>query len=241
MDGRWPGGAVRSGSDGSSTADSGYRVKCGLVWYLQTRISTVVIGVDAHFGVACWGTTARRMDSNGANREALRNCHRHTSLARTGSGLTEIQLAGGEPFGDQHDAGAGWTAEAGWLRRIDAFRHAEQSAQRSSAALRLRLAKSPKWRMRTRPPGRTCSRKRRRKLICGNGHDLLLAAVGIISPAEGDAIVLEGHEAMAGNGDAMRVARQVVENMFGAAEGWLGVDHPVLLAELPEVVAKWAR
>ena len=34
--------------------------------------------------------------------------------------------------------------------------------QRSSAALRRRLAMSPKWRMRTRPPGRMCSRKRRR-------------------------------------------------------------------------------
>jgi hypothetical protein len=41
---------------------------------------------------------------------------------------TEIQLAGGEPFDDQHDAGAGCTAEAGCLWRIDPFRHAEQSA-----------------------------------------------------------------------------------------------------------------
>ena len=35
---------------------------------------------------------------------------------------------------------------------------------------------------------------------------------------------------MVGDGDAMGVAGQVVENMFGAAEGWLGVDDPVLLA-----------
>ena len=38
-----------------------------------------------------------------------------------------------------------------------------------------------------------------------------------------------------------RVARQVVENMFGAAEGWLGVDHPVLLAKFPEQMAECAR
>jgi hypothetical protein len=36
---------------------------------------------------------------------------------------------------------------------------------------------------------------------------------------------------MVGDGDAMGVACQVVENMFGAAEGWLGVDDLVLLAE----------
>jgi hypothetical protein len=39
----------------------------------------------------------------------------------------------------------------------------------------------------------------------------------------------------------MGVARQVVENMFGAAEGRLGVDYPVLLAELPEEMVECAR
>ena len=47
--------------------------------------------------------------------------------------------------------------------------------------------------------------------------------MGIVSLAEGDAIVGEGHEAMVGDGDAMGVAGQVVENLFGTAEGRLGV------------------
>jgi hypothetical protein len=72
----------------------------------------------------------------------------------------------------------------------------------------------------------------------GNGHDLLLAAMGVVSPAERDAIVFEGHEAMVRDGDAVSVAGQVVENVFGAAEGRLGVDDPVLLAELPEGVVE---
>ena len=45
--------------------------------------------------------------------------------------------------------------------------------------------------------------------------------MGIVSPAKGDAIVLEGHETMVGDGYAMSVAGQVVENMFGAAKGGL--------------------
>ena len=65
--------------------------------------------------------------------------------------------------------------------------------------------------------------------------------MGIVSPAEGDAIVLEGHETMVGDGYALSVAGQVVENMFGAAEGWLGVYDPVLLAELREEVAECPR
>ena len=76
--------------------------------------------------------------------------------------------------------------------------------------------------------GQDVKQEAAQELMSGNGHDLLLAAVGIVSPAEGDAIVFEGHEPMVGNGDAMGVAGQVVENMFGAAEGRLGVDDPVL-------------
>ena len=89
--------------------------------------------------------------------------------------------------------------------------------------------------------GQNVKQEAAQELMGGNGHDLLLAAVSIVSPAEGDAIVFEGHEPMVGDGDAMGVAGQVVENMFGAAEGWLGVDDPVLLAELPEEVAECAR
>ena len=82
--------------------------------------------------------------------------------------------------------------------------------------------------------GQNVQQESAQELMGGNGHDLLLAAVGIVSPAEGNAIALEGHETMVGDGDAVGIAGQVVENMFGATEGWLGVDHPVLQAELPE-------
>jgi hypothetical protein len=76
------------------------------------------------------------------------------------------------------------------------------------------------------------------ELIGGNGHDFVLAAVGIVLPTEGDALVFEIHQAMVGDGDAMGVAGEIVENMVGTAEGRLGIDDPVLLAELPEEVAE---
>jgi len=158
-----------------------------------------------------------------------------------GQAWTEIQLAGGEPFDDQHDAGAGWTAEAGCLWRIDAFRHAEQSAAAVERSTPPAVGEESEVADANQSAGQHVKQEAAQELISGNGHDLLLAAVGIISPAEGDAIVLEGHEAMVGNGDAMGVARQVVENVFGTAEGWLGVDDPVLAEPLPEEVAECAR
>ena len=32
---------------------------------------------------------------------------------------------------------------------------------------------------------------------------------------------------MVGNGDTVSVATEILEHILGAAEGWLGVDHPV--------------
>src|SRR5260370_34155613 len=90
------------------------------------------------------------------------------------------------------------------------------------------------------PLGENVDEEASQELIRGNGHDLLLAAVSIVSPAEADAIVLEGHETMVGDGDAVGIAGQGVENMVGATEGWRGVDHPVLLAEFGEEVAECA-
>jgi hypothetical protein len=52
--------------------------------------------------------------------------------------------------------------------------------------------------------------------------------VGIIFPAESDLVVLEGDEAMVGDGHAMGVAGQIAEHVRGTAERGFGVDDPVL-------------
>jgi len=43
---------------------------------------------------------------------------------------------------------------------------------------------------------------------------------------------------MVGDGDAVRIAGEIVHNMLGTAEGWLGIDDPVLVEELSEKPAK---
>jgi hypothetical protein len=52
--------------------------------------------------------------------------------------------------------------------------------------------------------------------------------VGIVFPAEGDLVVLEGDEAMVGDGDAMGVAAEIAEDVMGATEGWFNIDDPWL-------------
>ena len=56
--------------------------------------------------------------------------------------------------------------------------------------------------------------------------------MSVVLPAEGDSIVVEGDETMVGDGNAVSVASQVVEDMFCPAERRLGVDDPVLMEEL---------
>jgi hypothetical protein len=55
--------------------------------------------------------------------------------------------------------------------------------------------------------------------------------MNVVFPAEGDSIVVEGDESMVGDGNAVSVASQVVEDMFWPAEGRLSVDDPLLTEE----------
>ena len=141
---------------------------------------------------------------------------------------TEVKLAAGQTLDDQHDAGTGWTAESGWLGAIDACCHAEQCTAAFKCFASPAVGEESEVPDAHQTAGENVQQEAAQELMSGNGHEFVLAAVGIISPAEGDALVLKGHEAMVGDGYAMGVAGQVVENMFGAAEGRLGVDDPVL-------------
>jgi len=118
-------------------------------------------------------------------------------------GCTEIQLAAGQPFDDQHVAGAGWTAQAGSLRWIGAGRCAEQSAAAFERSTSPTVGEESEVSDANQPLGQDVDEEAAQELMGGNGHNLLLAAVGIVSPAEGDAIALKGHEAMVGDGDAV--------------------------------------
>ena len=86
--------------------------------------------------------------------------------------------------------------------------------------------------MRTRPLGKTWSRKRRRNSSRSKCHELLLAAMSVVLPAKGDAIVVESDETMVGDGNAVSVTSQIVEDVFWPTERRLSIDDPVVMEEL---------
>jgi len=65
--------------------------------------------------------------------------------------------------------------------------------------------------------------------------------VRIVFPTKRDSFILERHQSMVGDGDAVRIAGEIVQNMLRTAEGWLGIDDPVLLEELSKELAKATR
>ncbi len=62
--------------------------------------------------------------------------------------------------------------------------------------------------------------------------------MSVVLPAEGDAILLAGDEAMVGDGDAVCVAGEIGEDMLGSAEGRPGVDDPLVRIELVQELAE---
>ncbi len=65
-------------------------------------------------------------------------------------------------------------------------------------------------------------------------HDFRLALVGIIFVVEGDSLVVHVNKALIRDGDSMRVASQIFQDLLGTAEGAFGVNHPVLADRLIE-------
>ncbi len=69
------------------------------------------------------------------------------------------------------------------------------------------------------------------ELGCIEAHDAAPVVVPRIAPAKAHLAVLQAEQPTVGDGDAMGVAGQVLEHMFGTAEGRLGVDYPLLAAQ----------
>lgn len=79
--------------------------------------------------------------------------------------------------------------------------------------------------------GQQVQEKTAQELVHAQSHELLLVTLSRITPAKGNLAIGEGNQPMIGDGHAVRVATEIVQDVLGAAERGLGVDHPVLAEE----------
>lgn len=68
------------------------------------------------------------------------------------------------------------------------------------------------------------------ELVDRDGHDLLPIAVPVVLPAETNGVVLDVDEAVVGDGDAVRIAPDIVEHLGRSGEGRFGKDDPLSLS-----------
>jgi len=55
--------------------------------------------------------------------------------------------------------------------------------------------------------------------------------VGGVTPAKGNLAVGQRDQAMVGDGDAVGIAAEILQDVLGSAEGWFGVDDPIFAEE----------
>jgi hypothetical protein len=68
--------------------------------------------------------------------------------------------------------------------------------------------------------------------ICGlKMEDSSFAAVRVIPPPQSDDAVVHAEQAIVGQGDAVGVAGEVVQDLPGPAKGLLGIDDPFAVPE----------
>jgi hypothetical protein len=72
-------------------------------------------------------------------------------------------------------------------------------------------------------------------------HDAAAVVMSGISPAKAHLSVVEAEQPPVGDGHAVGVAGQVLEDMFRSAEWRLGVDHPISPTQHIEQGVKCAR
>ena len=70
--------------------------------------------------------------------------------------------------------------------------------------------------------------KAAQELGSGESHDALFIAVSIVFPSKAHAVTIEAEQALIADGDAVRIAAKISQDVSRSAKSGLGIDDPVL-------------
>ena len=98
----------------------------------------------------------------------------------------------------------------------------------ASFSWRTRLAKKPKCRSPVEAARRDVQHQAPQEFHGIERQGAQAMAALIIFLAEGHLAVLQGDEPLVGDGDAMGIAGQVLQDMLGVLERFFGIDDPLL-------------
>ena len=143
---------------------------------------------------------------------------------------------GRQSFHHDHGSGTFWTTEAGGLggsgtghcRCMGPWVVQQQTLTERKEFGSPAIGQESEGTDADKAAGQNMEKETSQELLRAERHLSLLITMRIILPAEGNLVTLEGHKTVVGDGDPMGVAGEITQHMMGSAEGWLGVDDPVL-------------
>ena len=78
------------------------------------------------------------------------------------------------------------------------------------------------------PIGKYVKQEPTDEFVRAKRHRLVAVAIAIILPAKLNLAIIDIEQTVVGDGDAVRVSRDILEDFLRSGEGSLRVDHPVL-------------
>ena len=116
-----------------------------------------------------------------------------------------------------------------WYSRIIGGRHGEKLTASSEFLFAVTVAEKAVVANTLESIRQDVKQKPPDKLGGGKSHGFVLIIVAIILPMEGDPVVFDIRDAIVGDGHAVSIAADVVEDLFGSGERRFGIDHPFRL------------
>ncbi|MDM7996754.1 MAG: hypothetical protein QUT30_13875 [Acidobacteriota bacterium] len=86
--------------------------------------------------------------------------------------------------------------------------------------------------------GKNLEKEAAGEFVCFESHGSDGIVFSAISPLECYFAILKRHQAVIGNGDAVSIAADVIEDLSGSPEGRFGVDDPFMLAVSAQELAE---
>jgi len=157
---------------------------------------------------------------------------------------------------DHHDAGAAVRARpqrlpgqclepvavvGGWIGCRFSRRHPEQFPTQRQLLGTMRVAEEAEVTDAVKSVRQHMDQEAADELRGREAHRLPAIVVPVILPVEAHLAIVHGHQAVVGDGNAMGVAPDIVENLFRSGERPLGIDDPIGVPGRRQVTAECGR
>jgi len=129
----------------------------------------------------------------------------------------------------------------GWrLVGLGSRQHAEQLPASRQVFLPVTIAEEAVVANALESAGQRMQEEAADELLGGKRHGLLLALAAVILILQTDPVAFDAQQTVVGDGDAMGIATDVIQHLFRAREGRLGIDDPLPLPERRQMTSKFA-